>query len=302
MNLDNIGISTVKDSTAFKKIQFFSKSNPTNLFNVKSDFQNSFDKLSNYYLTDLDLNQSYTYGMDRQHTYAPLASSLPMFSTLMDLGSSEKFFSYNLSTETPSNKNVLSINRLKNTDAVEGGLYTSTITSNLTKLLPNSNLNTFDFSLFLKVPKNYLVLGSENDSKQYSNDFKFTLNNKSKKKTINNLNYLMGNNDSNSDSTTQIYNPNNTFNSSVFNTDNNLKFKDYKSSNAQFLGSERTARLLTNLNSKSFKWNLSASPNTVTSVSNNLLSYGNSQNYLYSSSVSNWADFDKYTRFANNTT
>jgi hypothetical protein len=25
-------------------------------------------------------------------------------------------------------------------------------------------------------------LGSENDSKQYSNDFKFTLNNKSKKK------------------------------------------------------------------------------------------------------------------------
>jgi hypothetical protein len=112
----------------------------------------------------------------------------------------------------------------------------------------------------------------------------------------------MGNNDSNSDSTTQIYNPNNTFNSSVFNTDNNLKFKDYKSSNAQFLGSERTARLLTNLNSKSFKWNLSASPNTVTSVSNNLLSYGNSQNYLYSSSVSNWADFDKYTRFANNTT
>jgi hypothetical protein len=146
MNLDNIGISTVKDSTAFKKIQFFSKSNPTNLFNVKSDFQNSFDKLSNYYLTDLDLNQSYTYGMDRQHTYAPLASSLPMFSTLMDLGSSEKFFSYNLSTEAPSNKNVLSINRLKNTDAVEGGLSTSTITSNLTKLLPNSNLNTFDFS------------------------------------------------------------------------------------------------------------------------------------------------------------
>jgi hypothetical protein len=287
MNLDNIGISTVKDSTAFKKVQFFSKSNPSNLFNVKSDFQNSFDKLSNYYLTDLDLNQSYTYGMDRQHTYAPLASSLPMFNTLMDLNSSEKFFSYNLNTKTPNNKNMLSINRLNGSEGVDGTSFTNTITSNFTKLLPNPNINTFDFSWFLKVPKNASVLGSENDSKQYSNDFKFTLNTKSKKKSINNLNYLMGNIDSNSDTTTQIYNPNNSFNSSVFNTDNNLKFKDYKSSNAQFLGSERTARLLTNLNSKSFKWNLSASPNTVTSISNNLLSYGNSQNYLYSNSVSN---------------
>jgi len=259
MNLDNIGISTVKDSTAFKKVQFFSKSNPSNLFNVKSDFQNSFDKLSNYYLTDLDLNQSYTYGMDRQHTYAPLASSLPMFNTLMDLNSSERFFSYNLGTKNPNNKNTLSINRLNSFGDVSGSPFINTITSNLTKLLPNSNINTFDFSWFLKVPKNSLVLGSENDSKQYSNDFKFTLNTKSKKKSINNLNYLMENIGPNSDTTTQTYNPNNTFNSSAFNTDNNLKFKDYKSSNAQFLGSERTTRLLTNLNSKSFKWNLSAS-------------------------------------------
>jgi hypothetical protein len=146
MNLDNIGISTVKDSTAFKKVQFFSKSNPTNLFNVKSDFQNSFDKLSNYYLTDLDLNQAYTYGMDRQHTYAPLASTLPMFSTLMDLGSSEKFFSYNLSTKAPINKNTLSINRLNSAGAVDSNSPTNTITSNLTNLLPNPNINTFDFS------------------------------------------------------------------------------------------------------------------------------------------------------------
>jgi hypothetical protein len=63
----------------------------------------------------------------------------------------------------------------------------------------------------------------------------------------------MENVDSSPNTTTQTYSPNNSFNSVVFNTDNNLKFKDYKSSNAQFLGSERTARLLTNLNSKSFK-------------------------------------------------
>jgi len=253
MDLDNIGISTVKDSTAFKKVQFFSKSNPSNLFSVKSDFQNSFDKLSSYYLTDLDLNQSYTYGMDRQHTYAPLSSSLPMFNTLMDLNSSEKFFSYNLNTKPINTQNSLSINRLNSNTTVSNDLLINSFIPNLNKLLPNSNLNSFDFSWFLKVPKNTLVLGSENDAKQHSNDFKFTLNTKSKKKSINNLNYLMGDIGLGTNNTTQIYQPTNAFNSSTYNTDNNLKFKDYKSPNAQFLGSERTTRLLTNLNSKSFK-------------------------------------------------
>lgn len=146
MDLDNIGISTVKDSTAFKKVQFFSKSNPSNLFNVKSDFQNSFDKLSSYYLSDLDLNQSYTYGMDRQHNYASLSSSLPMFSTLMDRNSSEKFFSYNLNTKPVSNTNSLSINRLRSDENSNNDSLISTITPNLNKLLPNHKINSFDFS------------------------------------------------------------------------------------------------------------------------------------------------------------
>jgi len=91
MNLDNIGISTVKDSTAFKKIQFFSKTNPTMIFNVKSDFQNSFKKLNSYYLNDIDFSNSYTYGIDRQHTYTSLASSLPISKTLIDNQSVDKF-------------------------------------------------------------------------------------------------------------------------------------------------------------------------------------------------------------------
>jgi hypothetical protein len=45
----------------------------------------------------------------------------------------------------------------------------------------------------------------------------------------------------------------NTFVNSTFNTENTLKFKDYKSSNAQFLSSERTVRLLNNLNSNLYK-------------------------------------------------
>jgi len=113
MNLDNIGVSTIKDSTAFKKIQFFSKTNPSNIFNVKSDFQNSFQRINDFYLSDLDLNNSYTYGMDRQHTYTSLSTTLPNFSTLIDNKSVDKFLSYNLNSElNVTNSPSLNSNRL----------------------------------------------------------------------------------------------------------------------------------------------------------------------------------------------
>jgi hypothetical protein len=280
MNLDNIGVSTVKDSTAFKKIQFFSKTNPTNIFNVKSDFQNSFNKLSSYYFNDLDLNQSYTYGMDRQHTYTSLSSSLPMFSTLLDKTSINKFFSYNLGNK-PSTTTNLNLNRLD----YGSGVLNENLLTNFNKLFPNTlnRFNSADFSMFLQVPNLTSVLSAENDSKQYSNDFKFALNFKHKKKTINNLDFLLGS--TNLD--IQSLQPNNNFSGSIYNLESNLKFKDYKSSNAQFLGSERTVRLLNNLNSNSYKWNISASSNKVDTTTSNILNYGNTQNYIYSGSLSN---------------
>jgi hypothetical protein len=111
-----------------------------------------------------------------------------------------------------------------------------------------SPFNT-DFRMFLKFPHLINILGAENDSKQHSNNFKFLLNNKYKKKSINNFDFLLNNTFNN----TLTIDPTTTFSSSVYNTESNLKFKDYKSSNAQFLGSERTPRLLNNLNSSAYK-------------------------------------------------
>jgi len=143
-------------------------------------------------------------------------------------------------------------------------------------------------------------MDAENDTKQHSNTFKYILNNKHKRKSIYNFNFLVNNLTLRDENDIQTIDPTNLFNSTVFNTENTLKFKDYKSSNAQFLGSERTVRLLNNLNSNMFKWNISASPNTTTTLSNNLLNYGKSQNYLYSSSISNWSDVTKNSSFSNN--
>jgi hypothetical protein len=248
MNLDNIGISTLKDSTAFKKIQFFSKANPTTLFSVKSDFQNSFNKVNNLYLNDIDFNNSYNYGIDRQHVYTSLSSSLPMFSTLMDQKSINNFFSYNLKSNWYFNNSMLTLNRLDYSKSSFNANYTSNTLLNLyNKILPNKFKfsKNIDFSFFVKIPNIFNVLGAENDSKQYSNNFKFILNTKHKKKSLSNLDFMLNNSFS--------VDPINNFSNSIFNTESNLKFKDYKSSNAQFLGSERTSRLVNNINSSLYK-------------------------------------------------
>jgi hypothetical protein len=238
--------------------------------------------------------------MDRQHNYTSLSSTLPMFSTLLDRGSVTKCLNYNFNTNS-SNTALSSINRL-NYDSVQKSdfRFENTIT-NYNKLLPLklSSLNQFDFSTFLNLPNVFSVLGAENDSKQYSNPFKYSLNLKHKKKLIPNIETLSDNTKLDTN-TLSVVDTQNHFNSSAYNNENTLKFKDYKSSNAQFLGSERTTRLLNNLNSNSFKWNTSGSTNTVNSLTNNISGYGGSQNSIYSSALSNWSDFDKHSRFANN--
>jgi hypothetical protein len=191
--------------------------------------------------------------MDRQHAYAPLAASLPNFSSLLDKPSLDKFTTYNLNNKLGGTDSyTANINRLSysNNCAVTPGLESKI--HDVSKLLPSklSTLNNLDLTLFLKIPNIVSVLGAENDSKQYSNNFKFLLNFKHKKKQIPNLPYLL-NNSALDDSLSN--NPRNNFSHGLYNTENNLKFKDYKSNNAQFLGSERTVRLLTNLNSNSYK-------------------------------------------------
>jgi hypothetical protein len=256
MNFENIGVSTVKDSTAFKKIQFFSKTNPTSLFNIKSDFQNSFNKLGSLYNSDLDLNTSYNYGMDRQHNFTSQNSLLPSNSTLIDDKSVNRFFSYNFNLQNNSNgKNINyspSVNRLSY-DTL-GSKSQANDVYNYYNLINNSFKKTLDsdFSFFLKTPSILSIMSAESDSKQYNNLLKYSLFHGHKKKLLWNLQFLNNDSISSSDNL-NIPNPLHKFSNLIYNTENLLKFKDFKSSNMQFLGSERTVRLLNNLNSNSYK-------------------------------------------------
>lgn len=73
----------------------------------------------------------------------------------------------------------------------------------------------------------------------------------------------------------------------LYNSENVFKFKDLKSSNSQFLGSERTVRLLKNLNTNNYKWNISSTPNQVKSLSDKVFGYGSTPGDIYLNSTSN---------------
>jgi hypothetical protein len=186
MDLSNIGVSTVKDSTAFKKIQFFSKIDPTSIFNIKSDFQQSFNKVSSLYTNDLTLNTSYSYGMDRQHNYTSLNSTLPMFNTLLDKSSVNKFFGYNFNnlTQDKTSNNLLSMGRLSYQTNGDGSNLNESSIYECYKLFPQkfSRFSELDFVSFLKYPNLFSIISAENDSKQFSNPFKLALNLRHKKK------------------------------------------------------------------------------------------------------------------------
>jgi hypothetical protein len=181
MNFDNIGLSTVKDSTAFKKIQYFSKINPTRLFNIKSDFENNFVRINNFFKNDIELASSSNYGMSRQHNY--LLSSP---STLLDSKSSKKFFDYNLSANSNSNdlsRNLHSINRFNSSYS---DFLSEDLVSISLKLFPKymNSPNMLNFYYFFNYAGLPSLSGSESDSKQFSNNFKYLLSARSKKKLL----------------------------------------------------------------------------------------------------------------------
>jgi len=177
MKFADLGTNNVKDSTAFKKIQYFSKTNPQQLYGNVSEFNLRYKKLADLYLNDSESTQTNNYGTLRQHNFTSLSSSTNNFNSLLDSKSLDTFMDYNLTTQQSNSNDVLN-NGTK--------LYSRDESFNLTqaKTLPlqiidnvagGSNLMQQNYNHF---PSKNSFLSAENDAKQFKNPFKFALNNK----------------------------------------------------------------------------------------------------------------------------
>jgi hypothetical protein len=95
MDFNKFGINNLTESNTFKKIQYFTKVNSKNIYNLKIEYSNLFNKVNNLYNNDLTLQNSYSYGVYRQHTYNSMLSNINYKNTLLDQQSINKYLNYN---------------------------------------------------------------------------------------------------------------------------------------------------------------------------------------------------------------
>ena len=75
MKFADLGPNSVKDSTACKKIQYFSKTNSRKLYNNFIEFNFQYKKLADLYLNDSESSRSNAYSTLRQLSYSPSSQS-----------------------------------------------------------------------------------------------------------------------------------------------------------------------------------------------------------------------------------
>ena len=251
LDFSKVGLSTVSDSSAFKKIQYFSKVNPHSIYASNASLESKYAKLSDLYLNSSATSSAYTYGTKRQHNFtlpASRASAQPL-----DANSVSRLMDYNYGVKQLAGKpNFAKEN--------------STIGSNNTRLNYNLSLGSLllgdysgiDHKVALDSTKvtnttPYNVVDTK--AKKHSNVVKYT-----NKQLATQLTSLAGEadlptNNASSKPTSSITNNNLTF-----------KFKDYKSPNMGFLSSEKNVRLINELNPTKFNPSLTPYNNNLDEI------------------------------------
>jgi hypothetical protein len=177
MNFSDVGVDNLKDSTTFKKIQSFSKSNPQKLYSSIDEFNLKYKKLSDLYLNDYETLTTSNYGLKRQHNFSSKATLLNNNNTHLDTKSFNNLLKYNNSVEEITNKKLPSHSMaFHNHEATLKSLPTTLGSySKLNSFNTNSNFSLMNYLSFLD--KNSL-LGAETDAAQNSNPLKSSINNK----------------------------------------------------------------------------------------------------------------------------
>jgi hypothetical protein len=178
MKFSDLGTDNLKDSSTFKKIQYFSKSNPQKLYSNVDEFNLKYKKLSDLYLSEYEPITSNNYGLKRQHNLVSQKSSLNNSSSLLDKNSLDMMMHYNHDVK-PTKTNSLINNTLKyhnHSSSIEATPNTSTINTKLNT--PDFNKNNLSLASYLAFLEKNSLLTAENDSTQLTNPLKYALNSK----------------------------------------------------------------------------------------------------------------------------
>ena len=295
MDFDSAGLSTYKNSNAFKKIQYFSKVNPQLLYKSNEDYSVKYQKLNSLYLNESDLFASSEYNTLRQHGFATNKSYSNNFATTLDNASVEKFVSYNYGDKSKTNNSWENYNN--KTSNRESGLSPNA-SSFSNDILRNysygDNVKSFsDYSL------NSSSLDANSDSKTSINNFKFLLSPKNLKKNMLGSNFTT---DSVNSNDFTISDESKHYSGELLNKPLSYRFTDLKPSSSMMLTSERSVRLMGKLNPTKTNSNYNTKDNNLNATISNSLNgkvYVDQEN-LFNRSNGGWAIESNLHRLLNN--
>lgn len=272
-NYSKVGLSTIKDSSAFKKIQFHSKANPQSLYSDSMNYSQRYNKLYSLYLSSNGLNDSYNYGTMRQQGYSSLASNSHSYG--LETSSIAKMMDYNYGVSQASSdlKHATSLN--VNHDP-KNNTYLANAISNY-----SDSYSSVDSKNYASYITNKLSVSATSDSKFQTNPFKSYL---AKANTSPHIN--------SDDLPTTVNNQSPAINKT--NSSYSYKFKDLKSSNLNFLSSDKNVRNLDQISLAKNNINMISGNNNLSSlVTTSINSSGDSSSSefgLYEASTTNWAN------------
>jgi hypothetical protein len=299
MNFSDLGVNSAKDADSFKKIQYFSKTNPQALFGSVSDFSSRYSKLSDLYLTDATLGSSAAYGTFRQHNYASKLATTNNYNSIIDSSSLEKHAHYNLNAApAPSD---LDFSRNLNTVSNANKVSTDAASLRIASLLSSQGLSSNDalFSSFLQHPTKASIADSETDQKSHKNPLKYALGDKWIKAEISSKATL---GDVFSPSDFETPSELSSVASAITDADSNYRFKNLKSSNLSVLATDRNTRLISDLLVGKTNRQFDGSSNSLNSLINSQVNAEPAlpAMNLFNSSTAQWANATSATRLVGN--
>ena len=107
LNFKDIGINTLRESSAFSKIRNFTKVYSTHLVHTPSTFTSKYQKLNSLYVDENNFLNTSSFGVSKQHSSASISTLGNSFaSTLLDSKSFAKFLDSNVGFDTTLNSSL----------------------------------------------------------------------------------------------------------------------------------------------------------------------------------------------------
>lgn len=300
LNFQDIGVNTLKDSEAFKKIRTFSKTYTTNLNYVPLNTVTKYALMNKLYLDNNVFTDSLSYGSATQHTMSAAKATSVNYSTFLDSNSKTRFLNANRGLNTELYGNQL-------TTYSRNSLLKAT-NFNPSKAAPalalalgaNSHLaNSQSFNNLVNYPGLVNVISDDSDKKKFLYPQTKLINTRlGTSYTFNNLEA------SKVSSTDTEFAPNvtNFATSTFFNENLNSKLYSLSSSNQGVVNGDQVVRRFSGLSPKSSNFNLAQDLNSLSADTRfkEKFTLSNSLGSYYGKQQTHWLDAARFDKTAGN--